>query len=323
MGAIFMKRSPTINQIPGLKMTHDLIDQIGNTPLLRLRAFEKEVPAGVELYAKAEYLNPSGSVKDRGILSIILDGEERGRLTHDKIILDATSGNAGISYALIGAARGYQVHLCISKNASPERKRILRALGAHLIETDPLQGSDGAQIEARRLVDANPGIYFYPDQYNNPANWLAHYRTTAPELWHQTEERLTHFITGIGTSGTFTGTTRKLRELNPDIQCISVQPDLPMHGLEGMKHMATALVPGIYDPHLADDNVEVSTEDAQATTRRLAREAGIFVGLSAGANVFAAIRLAQHLPFGSVVATILCDSGTRHLIDPFWDEVAN
>ncbi|HYE66220.1 MAG TPA: cysteine synthase family protein [Pyrinomonadaceae bacterium] len=299
---------------------HDLLSSIGRTPLIRLRRVTRDVPAGVEVYAKAEHMNPGGSVKDRAARAMILEGERSGQLQPGKIILDATSGNTGIAYSLIAAARGYRVTLCLPQNASAERKRILRIYGAEIIETDPMQATDGAQLRARELVASHPEKYFYPDQYNNDANWRAHYEGTAPEIWEQTEGRITHFITGLGTSGTFVGTARRLKEYDPTIRAISVQPDSPFHGLEGMKHMASALVPGIYDPTLADENVEALTEDAQEMARRLAREEGLFVGVSAGANVLAALRLARSLPQGSVVVTILCDGGGRYLTDTFWEK---
>jgi S-sulfo-L-cysteine synthase (O-acetyl-L-serine-dependent) len=289
-----------------------LESSIGNTPLIRLRNVTRDLPAGVEVFAKAEHLNPGGSVKDRPALWMILAGERSGRLRPGQTILDATSGNTGIAYGMIGAARGYRVTICLPKNASAQRKRILGSFGVELIETDPLLSTDGAQLVARELAAAEPEKYFYPDQYNNPANWRAHYESTAPEIWEQTAGRVTHFIAGLGTSGTFVGTVRRLKELKPSLRAISMQPDSPFHGLEGLKHMATALVPGIYDPALADENVEVTTEDGQAMTRRLAREEGLLVGTSSGANVFAALRLAEALPNGSVVVTILCDGGERY-----------
>jgi cysteine synthase B len=282
---------------------------IGNTPLIRLRNIARDLPADIEVFGKAEHLNPGGSVKDRPALWMILEGERSGRLKRDMTILDATSGNTGIAYGMIGAARGYPVTICLPGNASMQRKRILRSLGVELIDTDPLQSTDGAQLIARELSAREPQKYFYPDQYNNPANWRAHYETTAAEIWEQTEGRITHFIAGLGTSGTFVGTSRRLKEFNPAVQVISMQPDSPFHGLEGLKHMDTALVPGIYDPALADENVEVSTGDGQEMARRLAREEGLLVGTSSGANVFAALRLALSLPRGSVVVTILCDGG--------------
>lgn len=292
---------------------------IGNTPLLRLRRVTKDLPEDVEVYAKAEHLNPGGSIKDRAALAMITAGEKSGALTKDKTILDATSGNTGIAYAMIGAARGYRVTLTLPKNASPERKRILRIYGAHIIETDAMQGTDGAQVKAKELVAEFPDKYFYPDQYNNEANWRAHYEQSAPEIWQQTNGRITHFVAGLGTTGTFVGTAKKLREYNPRVQAVSMQPDSPLHGLEGMKHLATAIVPGIYDARLADRNVEVATEDAQEMTRRLAREEGLFVGISSGANVFAAIRLAKELNEKAVIVTVLCDGGGKYLSEDFWD----
>lgn len=285
---------------------------IGNTPLIRLRNITRDLPAGVEVLAKAEHLNPGGSVKDRPALWMVLEGEQSGRLQTGMTILDATSGNTGIAYGMIGAARGYPVTICLPKNASLQRKKILRSFGVELIETDPLQSTDGAQLVARELAAREPEKYFYPDQYNNAANWRAHYESTAPEIWEQTDGHITHFIAGLGTSGTFVGTSRRLKELQPTVRAISMQPDSPFHGLEGLKHMATALVPGIYDQALADENVEVSTEDGQEMARRLAQEEGLLVGTSSGANVFAALRLALLLPRGSVVVTILCDGGDRY-----------
>jgi len=293
---------------------------IGNTPLIRLRAIAKDLPENVEIYAKAEHLNPGGSVKDRAALAMILAGEQSGELTKDKTVLDATSGNTGIAYAMLAAARGYKVTLTLPKNASAERKRILKLYGAEIIETDPMNGTDGAQIKAKELVEQFPDRYFYPDQYNNEANWKAHYRTTAPEIWKQTNGRVTHFVAGLGTTGTFIGTTRRLKEFNPNLRAISMQPDSPLHGLEGMKHLGTAIVPGIYDANTADENTEVATEDAQNMTRRLAREEGLFVGVSAGANVFAALRIARESKENAVIVTILCDGGSKYLNESFWDE---
>ena len=293
---------------------------IGNTALVRLRSVTKHLPENVEVFAKAEFLNPGGSVKDRAALAMIIAGENSGQLTRDKVILDATSGNTGIAYAMIGAARGYQVTLALPKNASKARKRILKAYGAEIIETDPMSGTDGAQTVARQLVAENRDKYFYPDQYNNPANWQAHYSTTAPEIWWQTNGRITHFVAGLGTTGTFVGTTKRLKELNPTLKAISMQPDSPLHGLEGMKHLETAIVPGIYDPCIADHNVEVATEDAHAMTRRLAREEGLFVGVSSGGNVHAAIKLAEQIEGDAVIVTILCDGGGKYLDDSFWGE---
>ncbi|HXG85082.1 MAG TPA: cysteine synthase [Pyrinomonadaceae bacterium] len=293
--------------------------QIGNTPLIRLRRVARDLPANIEVYAKAEHLNPGGSVKDRAALAMILVGERDGNLYKGKTILDATSGNTGIAYAMIGAARGYEVTLCLPKNAGVERKRILKIYGAEIIETDPMSGTDAAQIVAKELAAEFPEKYFYPDQYNNEANWREHYKSTAPEIWRQTNGRITHFVAGLGTTGTFVGTTRRLKEYNPNIQAVSMQPDSPLHGLEGMKHLETAIVPGIYDASLADQNVEVSTEDAFEMTRKLAREEGLFVGVSAGANVFAAIRLAKQLKSEAVIVTVLCDGGGKYLSERFWE----
>ncbi|BCS32462.1 cysteine synthase B [Luteitalea sp. TBR-22] len=298
-----------------------IIEQVGNTPLLRLRHVagpQAGIPDGVEVHAKAEHLNPSGSVKDRAALAMLLDGLRSGDLRPGKTILDATSGNTGIAYAMIGAALGYPVTVCLPATASPERKRLLHIYGAEVIETDPLSATDGAQREARRLVERDPDRYFYADQYNNAANWQAHFEHTGAEIWAQTQGRVTHFLAGLGTSGTFVGTSRRLKHFNPAIRCISMQPDLPLHGIEGMKHMPTAVVPGIYDPSVADDAVEVGTTEAQEMARRLAREEGLLVGVSAGANVVAALRLARDLPPGSVVVTVLCDGGSRYLTDDFW-----
>lgn len=315
--------APDDARAPRRVLPTSIITHIGATPLVRLLRVAgpaSGVPDGVEVYAKAEHLNPGGSVKDRAALAMILDGERSGRLTPGKSILDATSGNTGIAYAMIGAAMGYPVTVCLPGNASPERKRILGIYGCTIIQTDPLAGTDGAQHEAKRLAALHPHTYFYPDQYNNHANWRAHYLNTAPEIWTQTGGRITHFLAGLGTSGTFVGVSRRLKELNPAVSCISMQPDSPLHGLEGMKHMPTAIVPGIYDPSIADAQVEVQTSDAHAMTRQLARQEGLFVGVSAGANVFAAVRLARSLKPGSVVVTVLCDAGSRYLGDALWSE---
>jgi S-sulfo-L-cysteine synthase (O-acetyl-L-serine-dependent) len=298
-----------------------IVDQVGHTPLLRLgrvAGAAAGVPDGVEVHAKAEHLNPSGSVKDRAALAMVLDGLRSGALSPGRTILDATSGNTGIAYAMIGAALGYPVTVCLPSNASAERKHMLRIYGCDVVETDPLSGTDGAQREARRLIERDPDRYFYADQYNNVANWHAHYEHTGREIWQQTGGRVTHFLAGLGTSGTFVGTSRRLKAYAPTIRCISMQPDLPLHGIEGMKHMPTAAVPGIYDPAVADEEVTVGTEDAQEMARRLAREEGLLVGVSAGANVHAAVRLARTLPAGSLVVTVLCDAGGRYLTDDFW-----
>jgi cysteine synthase B len=253
---------------------------------------------------------------------MILDGERRGLLTKDKTLIDATSGNTGIAYAMIGAERGYRVKLALPRNASPERKQSLLAYGAELVLTDPAEGTDGAQRYVRKLVDAEPGKYFYPDQYNNDANWRAHYETTAVEIWNQTEGRITHFVTGLGTSGTFMGVSRRLKEMNPAVQCISMQPDGPLHGLEGLKHMPTALIPGIYDDSVADGEIAVATDDAHLTVLRLAREEGLLVGVSSGANLFAAMEVGKRVKEG-VVVTIFCDSAAKYLSEHFWQEAAS
>jgi cysteine synthase B len=286
---------------------------IGGTPLIQLRRITAGLAPGVTVFAKAEHLNPGGSVKDRPALRMILEGERSGTLLPGMTILDATSGNSGIAYAMIGAARGYPVTLCLPKNASRQRKQILRSFGVDIIETDPLQSTDVAQLVAREMFRNEPAKYFYPDQYNNEANWRAHYDTTAPEIWEQSEGRVTHFIAGLGTTGTFVGVTRRLKSFNPRIRAIAMQPDSPLHGLEGLKHLTTAMVPGIYDPGLADENVEVATDEALQMTEHLAREEGLFVGPSSGANVFAALRLARTLTKDAVVVTILCDGGEKYV----------
>ena len=268
---------------------------------------------------KAEWYNPGGSVKDRPALWMIRDGEKSGKLSPGKVILDATSGNTGIAYAWIGASLGYKVKLCMPKNASEERKRILRAYGVEVVLTDPGEGSDGAIREARRLYDKDPELYFYPDQYTNPANPQAHYESTAPEIWEQTEGEISHFVAGLGTSGTFVGTSKRLKEYNPEIKVISFEPDSPFHGLEGMKHMASAIVPEIYDPTLADENLGASTEKAYEMVKRLAREEGILVGLSSGAAVTTSLRVAQELESG-VIVTVLCDGADKYLSENFWEE---
>lgn len=307
----------TVEQAANIIPENSIESSIGRTPLLRLRRITRDLPSAIEVYGKAEHLNPGGSVKDRPALAMILAAERDGRLRHGMTILDASSGNTGISYAMIGAARGYPVTLCLPKNASRQRKQILKSFGVNVIETDPLQSTDGAQVVAREMFQKEPETYFYSDQYNNPANWRAHYDTTAPEIWKETAGRVTHFVAGLGTSGTFVGTARRLRELNPKVQAISMQPDSPLHGLEGLKHMQTATVPGIYDPTIVDENVEVSTDEAQEMVRRLAREEGLLVGTSSGANVFASLRLAGSLAEdqvrAAVIVTILCDGGERYL----------
>jgi S-sulfo-L-cysteine synthase (O-acetyl-L-serine-dependent) len=301
--------------------SHALIDRIGNTPLLRLQRVGREFP-NIEFYAKAEWFNPGGSVKDRPALWMIREGERIGLLRPGKIILDSTSGNTGIAYAMLGAALGYKVRLCLPDNASVERKRILKAYGAELVITPAAEGSDGAIRRARQIFSEDREKYFYPDQYSNPANWRAHYESTAPEIWEQTHGRVSHFVAGLGTSGTFGGVTRRLKELNLAIQCISLQPDSAFHGLEGWKHMATAIVPPIYDPDLADDNLSVRTEDAYALVKRLAREEGLLVSVSAGAALAGCLQLARRIPRSerAVMVTLFADSGDKYLSERFWDE---
>ena len=296
-------------------VTPSIVDLVGDTPLIRLRKIERDIP-GVELYAKAEWKNPGGSVKDRPALRMIQEGIASGELTPGKLILDATSGNTGIAYAMMGAAMGYGVTLCVPENVTPERKRILRAYGAEMVFTNPLEGSDGAIRTAQRMHDESPGKYFYADQYNNPFNWKSHYDTTGPEIIRQTGGRLTHFVAGLGTSGTFVGAGRRLRELNERIVLVSVQPDSPLHGLEGLKHMESAIVPGIYDPSLADEDVRVGTEEAYEMTRRLAHEEGLLVGISSGANLAGALKVARE---NAVVVVVLCDGGERYLSERFWE----
>ena len=292
-----------------------LLDTIGRTPLLRLRRLGA-VP-NVEIYAKAEFQNPGGSVKDRAAASIIRDAEESGRLQRGATILDSTSGNTGIAYAMIAAARGYKLKLCVPGNVTPERLRTLRAYGADVVVTNPMEGSDGAIREARRLHAEHPDQYFYADQYNNEANWRAHYETTGAEILEQTDGRVTHFVAGLGTSGTFVGVGRRLRAFRRDIKLISVQPESPLHGIEGLKHMETAIRPGIYDEALADEDVRVSTEQAHALTRRLAAEEGLLVGVSSGAALAATLDLAARIHEG-VIVTVFPDSGTRYLTESFW-----
>lgn len=292
-----------------------LLAAIGNTPLLRLTRIPHDL-SEVEIYAKAEWLNPGGSVKDRPALSMVLDAERRGALRPGRIILDATSGNTGIALAMIGALRGYRVRLCLPASASEARKKILAAYGADLVLTDPGEMTDGAIREARAIVAADPDRYFYADQYNNPANWRAHYEATASEIWRQTQGRLTHFVAGLGTGGTFVGTARRLRELNPAIRLVEFQPDRPLHGLEGLKHMPSSLVPGVYDPSLADESLAVDSEDAYEMAERLAREEGLFVGGSSGAALVVALAVARRVGRG-VIVTVFPDGGGRYLGEEF------
>ena len=298
-----------------------LLDRIGNTPLLRLDRIVADFP-NVQFYAKAEWFNPGGSVKDRPAYSMIREGERTGVLRPGKTILDATSGNTGIAYAMIGAALGYRVKLCLPSSASPERKQILQAYGVEIVYTPGDEGTDGAIRRVQEIYQSDREKYFYPDQYSNPANPAAHYATTAPEIWQQTQGRITHFIAGLGTSGTFVGITRRLKELNPAIRCISFQPDSGFHGLEGLKHMATAIVPRIYDSKLADQDIAVRTEDAQRLVKQLAREEGILAGVSSGAALWACMDIARKLPSGerAVIVTVFPDSGEKYLTERFWSE---
>ena len=310
---------------PGLGETlgHSLIERIGNTPLLRLDALTRDLP-GVALLGKAEWYNPGGSVKDRAAANIVAQARRAGQLRPGKILLDATSGNTGIAYAMLGAAEGFPVTLCMPENVSRERKQILHGYGANIIYTDPADGSDGAIRMARKLASKHSDQYFYADQYSNDANWKAHYSTTANEIWQQTQGRVTHFVSMLGTSGTFVGTTRRLKELNPSVNCISLQPDSSFHGIEGAKHMASAIVPKIYDASIADANLEISTEDAYAMARQLSRNAGLLVGISAAAAVVGCLKIARELPLKknqeAVIVTILCDSGDKYLSERFWNE---
>ncbi|MDM7460925.1 MAG: cysteine synthase family protein [bacterium] len=312
-----------------LQQVTEIVDLIGYTPLIRLRRITRHLPEGVEVYGKAEWFNPGGSVKDRPAWNIVRTAIERGELRAGKRLLDATSGNTGIAFAMIGAALGFGVTLCMPANVSPERKRILNAYGAEVILTDPLESSDGAIRKARQLYAEQPERYYYADQYNNPANWQAHYETTGVEIWQQTEGRITHFVAGLGTTGTFVGVGRRLRAYNPAVQLVALQPDSPFHGLEGLKHLETAIVPGIFDPTLADATLEISTEDAYRMARRLAREEGLLVGVSAAAAVVGSLRVAEQIvqdaarnsePPHAVIVTILCDSADKYLSERFWDD---
>ena len=307
----------------GETLGHSLVERIGNTPLLRLDALTRELP-GVTLLGKAEWYNPGGSVKDRAAANIVGEAQRRGQLGPGKILLDATSGNTGIAYAMLGAAEGFPVTLCMPENVSRERKQILQGYGANIMYTDPADGSDGAIRMARQLAAEHGDKYFYADQYSNDANWKAHYFMTANEIWQQTQGRVTHFVSMLGTSGTFVGTTRRLKELNPSVLCVSLQPDSSFHGIEGAKHMASAIVPKIYDPTLADQNLEISTEDAYSMARQLSRGSGLLVGISAAAAVVGSLKVASDLKLRrdqeAVIVTILCDSGDKYLSERFWTE---
>lgn len=313
------------NLLQSRRLGVDILDLIGNTPLLRLGKLTRHLP-GIQLLAKAEWYNPGGSVKDRPAANIVRDARERGLLLSPqapgKALLDATSGNTGIAFAMLGAALGFPVRLAMPSNVSAERKRILQAYGAVIDWTDPGEGPDGAIRRARELATAQPDLFFYADQYSNAANWQAHYNSTAPEIWQQTHGLVTHFIAGMGTSGTFIGTSRRLKQFNSAIQVINFQPDSPFHGLEGMKHMASSMVPAIYDPNLADRQLEVETEAAYAMARRLARE-GLLVGISAAAALVASLQIANEEAAAgraAVIVTVLPDSADKYLSDRFWEE---
>ena len=331
---------PTLQQQPGAetvpagketaaRLGASILERIGNTPLVRLEHLTADLP-GIQILGKAEWANPGGSVKDRAASAIVLDAIQKGYIggtkkigAEGKSLLDATSGNTGIAYAMLGAALGFPVTLTMPSNVSPERRRILSAYGAKIIWTDPADGTDGAIRKARELAADQPDQYWYADQYSNDNNWKAHYQTTANEIWRQTEGRVTHFLAGLGTSGTFVGTTRRLKELNPHIQCISLEPDSPFNGLEGLKHMETAIVPRIYDPALADRKIEMETEAAYAMARRLPREEGLLVGISAAAAVAGSLRVAEECVADgkqAVMVTILCDGADKYLSERFWEE---
>jgi cysteine synthase B len=296
------------------------LETVGSTPLLRLARIGRGLPEGVQLLAKAEWMNPGGSVKDRPAARMILDGERRGALTPERTIIDATSGNTGVAYAMIGAARGYRVKIAVPANADASVLGTLRAYGAELVLTDPSLGMDGATKEVQRILAERPDLYFFPDQLNNESNWKAHYEGTGNEVWTQTDGRVTHFVAGVGTGGTLVGTGRRLRELSPMVQLVCVQPSSPLHGLEGLRHLPTTIVPRIYDPSLVNETVAVDTEAAQAMVVRLAREEGVFVGVSAGAAVTAALEVASRLEHG-VVVTVLPEGGRRFISHPFWQGV--
>lgn len=305
-----------------LPIGESLLQTIGNTPLLRLESITENLPR-IEMLGKAEWVNPGGSVKDRAAAAIVKSAIESGELSAGRVLLDSTSGNTGIAYAMLGAAMKFPVTLVMPTNVSPERKRILKAYGVDIIYTDPGEGSDGAIRRAREIAAKDPDKFFYADQYSNPANWMAHYRGTANEIWQQTHGTITHFVSMLGTSGTFVGTTRRLKELNPKICCVSLQPDSPFHGIEGAKHMPTAIVPNIYDPSLADENIEISTEESYQMCKRLAREEGLLAGISAAAAVVGSLRVAKEVAGRNergVIVTVLCDNADKYLSERFWEE---
>jgi cysteine synthase B len=320
-GALPVATAPPLTAEAAAGAGEAVLGRIGNTPLIALDGLMRDLPA-VRLLGKAEWYNPGGSVKDRAAANIVSEARRSGKLAPGKILLDSTSGNTGIAYAMLGAALKFPVTLCVPENVSEERKRILQAYGAKIIFTDPGEGSDGAIKVARQMAAGDPALYFYADQYSNDANWRAHYLTTAKEIWEQTEGRVTHFVSMLGTTGTFVGTTRRLKELNPQVRCVSLQPDSAFHGIEGAKHLPSAMVPGIYDSSLADENIAISTEDAHAMARRLAREHGLLVGVSAAAAVVGCLRVAGRLSKEepATIVTVLCDSGDKYLSERFWTE---
>lgn len=321
MATVYQQPDP--RRFPPIRLGSRVLDLVGNTPLLRLDRVVEGLP-GIQLLGKAEWANPGGSVKDRAASAIVTAAIASGELSARKRLLDSTSGNTGIAYAMIGAAMGFGVTLCMPGNVSPERKRIVSAYGAEIIYTDPAEGSDGAMVKARAIAAAEPGKFYYADQYSNDHNWLAHYHGTATEIWNQTDGRVTHFVAMLGTTGTFVGTTRRLKEFDPDIQCVSLQPDSPFHGIEGGKHLESAIVPEIYDPHIGDGNLEISTESAYAMCKRLAREEGLLVGISAAAAVVGSLRVAEQcVERGeeAVIVTVLCDNADKYLSERFWEEV--
>jgi S-sulfo-L-cysteine synthase (O-acetyl-L-serine-dependent) len=313
--AEFLNYRKTVNKSSSKEFS--ILNKIGSTPLIKVNSLIRNISANVNIYAKAEWFNPGGSVKDRAALNMILEGEKDGLLTHDKTIIDATSGNTGIAYAMIAAVKGYKVKLALPSNAGEERKKILKAYGAEIVLTNPLEGTDGAQEVAKYIYESNSEKYFYPDQYNNPANWKAHYNTTANEIWQQTRGEITHLVCGLGTTGTFTGTAKRLKELNQEIKCIAVQPDSPLHGLEGLKHLPTANIPGIFNKSLPDQIIEVSTGEAYEMVKSMAKEEGLLVGISSGAAMSASLKIAGAIERGTVV-TVFADGGIKYLNENIW-----
>jgi S-sulfo-L-cysteine synthase (O-acetyl-L-serine-dependent) len=321
MQNLIQLKSPSLKREkldPGkTEASYSILNTIGNTPLIKINRITEKLNPGIKIFAKAEWFNPGGSVKDRPALNMILEGEKKGLLTKDKIIIDATSGNTGIAYAMIAAAKGYRLKLAVPSNVSVERKKIIEAYGAEIIYTNPLENTDGAQRAVKKIYSENPDLYFYPDQYNNSANWEAHYKTTALEILKQTNSKITYFVAGLGTTGTFVGVSKRLKEVNPEIKCIAFQPDSPLHGLEGLKHLPTAIIPGIYDESLADGMLEISTEESYEIVEELALKEGIFAGFSSGAALAAALKVAQEINSG-IIVTVFPDGGTKYLSEKIW-----